>query len=53
MFQFLTHILNLKQNISINFQGLDFKYAMDLMAEIGDINILVGEEVSGTSHSKN
>ena len=38
----------LKQNISINFQGLDFKYAMDLMAEIGDINIIVGEEVSGT-----
>ena len=43
---------NLKQNISINFQGLDFKYAMDLMAEIGDINILVGEEVSGTVTAK-
>src|SRR5210317_1529571 len=42
----------LKQNISINFQGLDFKYAMDLMAEIGDINILVGEEVSGTVTAK-
>src|SRR6056300_1235382 len=43
---------NLKQNISINFQGLDFKYAMDLMAEIGDINIIVGEEVSGTITAK-
>ena len=43
---------NLKQNISINFQGLDFKYAMDLMAQIGDINILVGEEVSGTVTAK-
>src|SRR6056300_146295 len=42
----------LKQNISINFQGLDFKYAMDLMAEIGDINIIVGEEVSGTVSAK-
>ena len=42
----------LKQNISINFQGLDFKYAMDLMAEIGDINIIVGEEVSGTVTAK-
>jgi hypothetical protein len=38
---------NLKQEISINFQGLDFKYAMGLMADIGEINIIVGEEVSG------
>jgi len=44
--------IQLKQNISINFQGLDFKYAMDLMAEIGDINIIVGEEVSGTITAK-
>jgi type IV pilus assembly protein PilQ len=43
---------NLKQDISINFQGLDFKYAMGLMAEIGDINIIVGEEVSGTVTAK-
>jgi len=43
---------NLKQNISINFQGLDFKYAMGLMAEIGEINIIVGEEVSGTVTAK-
>ena len=37
----------LKQNISINFQSIDFKYAMSLMAELGEINIIVGEEVSG------
>ena len=44
--------INLKQNISINFQGLDFKYAMGLMADIGEINIIVGEEVSGTVTAK-
>ncbi len=43
---------NLKQEISINFQGLDFKYAMGLMADIGEINIIVGEEVSGTVTAK-
>ena len=43
---------NLKQNISINFQGIDFKYAMALMAELGEINIIVGEEVSGTVTAK-
>ena len=43
---------NLKQNISINFQGLDFKYVMSLMAELGKINILVGDEVSGTVNAK-
>ena len=43
---------NLKQKISINFQSLDFKYAMSLMAEMGDINILVGDEVSGTINAK-
>ena len=42
----------LKQNISINFQSIDFKYAMSLMAELGDINIIVGEEVSGTVTAK-
>ncbi len=42
----------LKQNISINFQNLDFKYAMSLMAELGEINIIVGEEVSGTVTAK-
>ena len=43
---------NLKQKISINFQSLDFKYAMSLMAEMGNINILVGDEVSGTINAK-
>jgi len=37
----------LKQNISLNFKNLDYKEAMSLMAKIGDINILVGEEVAG------
>lgn len=43
---------NLKQKISINFQGLDFSYVMSLMAELGNINILVGDEVSGTVSAK-
>ena len=43
---------NLKQNISINFQGMDFKYVMSLMADIAQINILVGDEVSGTVNAK-
>ena len=43
---------NLKQNININFQGMDFKYVMSLMADIGEINILVGDEVSGTVNAK-
>ena len=43
---------HLKQSVSINFQGLDFKYVMSLMADIGDINILVGDEVSGTVNAK-
>ncbi len=43
---------NLKQKVSINFQGLDFKYVMSLMAEVGKINILVGDEVSGTVNAK-
>ena len=44
--------INLKQKISINFQGLDFSYVMSLMAELGNINILVGDEVSGTVTAK-
>ena len=43
---------NLKQMVDINFQGLDFKYVMSLMADIADINILVGDEVSGTVNAK-
>lgn len=43
---------NLKQEVSLNFNNIDFNYAMTLMAEIGDINILVGEEISGTVTAK-
>ena len=43
---------NLKQMIDINFQGIDFKYVMSLMADIADINILIGDEVSGTVNAK-
>ena len=43
---------HLKQMVNINFQGLDFKYVMALMADIADINILVGDEVSGTVNAK-
>ena len=38
----------LKQNVSLNFKNLDYKEAMSLMSKIGDINILVGEEVAGS-----
>ena len=38
----------LKQNVSFKFKNLDFKEAMGLMAEVGDINILVGDEVAGS-----
>ena len=37
----------LKQKVTFKFQNLDYKEAMSLMAKIGDINILVGEEVAG------
>jgi len=43
---------HLKQMVNINFQGLDFKYVMSLMADIADINILVGDEVNGTVNAK-
>ena len=43
---------NLKQEVSLNFNNVDFSYAMALMAEIGDINILVGDEISGTVTAK-
>ena len=39
---------SLKQKVSFKFQNLDYKEAMNLMAQIGEINILVGEEVSGS-----
>ena len=39
---------SLKQNVSFKFQNLDYKEAMTLMAEVGEINILVGDEVAGS-----
>ena len=38
----------LKQNVTFNFKNLDYKEAMNLMSKIGEINILVGEEVAGS-----
>ena len=43
---------NLKQIIDINFNGVDFRDAMGALADIGSINIIVGEEVSGTVTAK-
>ena len=37
----------LKQSVSFKFQNLDYKEAMSLMARVGEVNILVGEEVAG------
>jgi len=39
---------SLKQNVTFRFQNLDFKEAMGLMADVGEINILVGDEVAGS-----
>ena len=38
----------LKQKVTFKFQNLDYKEAMNLMSKIGDINILVGEDVAGS-----
>ena len=38
----------LKQSVTFNFKNLDYKEAMTLMSKIGEINILVGEEVAGS-----
>ena len=37
----------LKQSVSFKFQNLDYKETMILMGKVGEINILVGEEVGG------
>ena len=37
----------LKQSVSFKFQNLDYKETMKLMGKVGEINILVGEEVGG------
>ena len=39
---------HLRQQISINLKSVDFRDAMKLLAEIAYVNILVGDEVSGT-----
>ena len=42
----------IKTNSKLNFNGVDFRDAMGALADIGDINIIVGEEVSGTVTAK-
>ena len=37
----------LKQRITLSFKNLDFKETMKLMGKIGEINVLVGDEVAG------
>ena len=37
----------LKQRVTLNFKNLDFKETMNLMGKIGEINVLVGDEVAG------
>jgi len=37
----------LKQLVTFKFQNLDYKEAMQLMGKIGEINVLVGDEVAG------
>mgnify|MGYP001159726261 FL=1 len=38
----------LKQKVTFKFQNLDYREAIGLMAKVGDVNILVGEEVAGS-----
>jgi type IV pilus assembly protein PilQ len=42
----------LKQKVTFKFQSLGYKEAMNIMAEIGEINILVGDEVAGSITAK-
>lgn len=37
----------LKQRVTLKFNNLDFKETMKLMGKIGEINVLVGDEVAG------
>jgi subtilase-type serine protease len=37
----------IKQKITLKFQNLDFRETMKLMGKIGEINILVGDEITG------
>jgi len=43
-----TKFENLKQNISINFNNVEIRNVLEAMGELGDINVLIGEEVGGT-----
>jgi type IV pilus assembly protein PilQ len=38
----------LKQTITLKYKNLEYKEAMELMGKIGEINVLVGEDVVGT-----
>ena len=38
----------LKQTVSVKFNNLDYAEAMQLMGKVGDINVLVGDEVAGS-----
>ena len=38
----------LKQTVSFKFKNLDYAEAMQLMGKVGDINVLVGDEVAGS-----
>ena len=40
--------VSLKQNVTFNFQNMDYGETMRLMGEIGGVNILVGEDVAGS-----
>jgi len=52
-YEFITdEYSDLKQIISLNLNNVDFKDAMKLLAAIGNINILVGDEVSGTINAE-
>ena len=52
-YEFITdEYSDLKQEISLNLNNVDFKDVMKLLADIGNINILVGDEVSGTINAE-
>lgn len=44
--------INLKQAVTLNLNNLDFKYAMLALGKLGKINILVGDEITGTVTAK-
>lgn len=43
-----TKFQNLKQIISINFNNVEIRNVLEAMGELGEINVLIGEEVGGT-----